>query len=122
MKVTAHNNPASLISEAKEIGALAANGEIVTTKPGQSVDDNIHHVGDDTGELITDAYRLGGAELAADVLDAYFAEFNRVRSTKGWTELSPTSAVKHLRWAIKSDGITPDEQKAVQDTFTARHP
>lgn len=53
-------------------------------------------MGDDAGDLITKAYRQHGADVAADVIEAYRAAFNASRSKVGIRQVSPGEAIAHL--------------------------
>ncbi|PWJ22999.1 hypothetical protein ATK17_3956 [Branchiibius hedensis] len=111
---------AELLARAKEIGAYAAELELGIAKSGSKPDDLIHHLGDDTGRVITDAYRLAGAGLAAEVVDAYLVSFNAARARAGWAPLSREDAIHNLQWAILPQGITAEEQQEVRAAFSAR--
>lgn len=112
------NTPQSLIDRAKEIGIYAAKLEIGL--PAGTVDDTLHHMGDDTGRVITDAYRLAGAELAAKIIDTYLDSLNETRVNAGGVALDPHQAIRHLQWA--TNALTQPEQEEVRTAFAARHP
>ena len=105
-----------LIQEARETGTRAATYEEIRKERGQH--DSSHHLGDDTGDLITLAYRHSGAEASAEIIYAYLESFNRKRSVDGISPLSPTNAVRNLVQAIKPErGITRAEQEEVAAAF-----
>lgn len=114
-------NLQSYLDQANEIGTYAADLEAGVDQ-ARGTQDEIHHLGDDTGDLITDVYRKHGAIAAVDVIDAYLDAFNARRTADGIQPVSPAHAIKNLAWAIKSHGITTDEQQRVRDEFTRRHP
>lgn len=111
-----------LVASAAHVGRHAASIEQGLFEHGQKKSDDIHHLGDDTGRLVTRAYSAGGAAGAADVIDSYLAAFNRVRSENGRAELSAHDAIDNLQWAIVDDGITRTEQYEVRAEFARRHP
>lgn len=110
-----------ILMEAREVGRHAADLEDLPPGTKTPPDDKNHHLGDDTGDLITSAYRLGGAADAADVVDTYLSAFNRFRVSRRITPLTPEYTIANLSWAIRPGGITTTEQGDVRDSFTARH-
>lgn len=113
-----------LIAQATKVGAYAAELERGLEKPGspRGKDDHLHHAGDDTGRLVTEAYRAHGADAAAQVIEAYLAEFNRQRARDGVPALSAKQVIAHLPWAIMPTGITSDQQAEVCKAFERRNP
>ncbi len=109
-----------LVSRAAKVGTYAADLEAVGTKRGSA--GHLHHVGDDTGAIVTEAYRQHGAAAAADVLDAYLDAFNARRQKDGIRQLTPAEAIAHLGWAILPQGITQEEQQQVAAEFSRHHP
>lgn len=113
-------NLKDVVSRAMTVGNYAADLELVDKDRGEK--DNIHHLGDDTGDLITEAYRQhGGAVAGADVIDAYLDAFNARRQKDGVRKVTPAEAIAHLSWAIKPNGITRSEQEQVAAEFKRRH-
>ena len=115
-----------IITEATATGTHAANLEDLGRSTGRTdTRDDIHHLGDDTGKLITEAYRLGdtatGPRLAANVIDAYLIAFNERRATSSIAPLTPQHAIANLSWAIVPTGITENEQAEVTADFSRRH-
>lgn len=108
-------------AEGEKLGALAGTQEAGILK-GKQPDDTTHHVGDDTGKLLTKTYRSsGGAGAAADVLDGYLDGFNQMRRKGGQPELTAAAAVKNLGWAFPSAGLNDKEQQQVREAFLGRH-
>ncbi len=109
-----------ILMDARVVGRHAADLEDLPPGTENPPDDKIHHLGDDTGDLITSAYRLGGAADAADVVDTYLSAFNRFRVSRRITRLTPAYAIANLSWAIRPGGISAREQDAVRDAFMGR--
>ena len=114
-------NLQAYLDQANKIGTYAADLEAGADQ-ARGTQDEIHHLGDDTGDLITEVYREHGAVAAVDVIDAYLDAFNARRAADGIQPVSPAHAIKNLAWAIKPTGITADEQQQVRDAFARRHP
>lgn len=111
-------NVQDLIGKASKVGAWAAQLESVDENRGAN--DQIHHLGDDTGDLITQAYREFGADAAAQVIEAYLASFNSARSKAGVRRITDEEAIAHLEWAIRPQGISEEEQRQVRFAFNNR--
>jgi hypothetical protein len=101
-------NLIDLISRANSVGATAAADDADT-----SMNDTGHHMGDDTGRLISEAYRTAGATGAAAILNAYVDANNAWRAAHQLRELTAQNAVANLSLAISPDGITAAEQAEV---------
>lgn len=113
------SNLTQLLTDAKKTGAWAAKLE--TAVKNRGTDDHLHHLGDDTGDLITQAYRSHGADAAAEVIEVYLASFNSGRAKASVRPVSPAEAIANLGWAIKPQGITSDEQSEVRSAFNERN-
>lgn len=108
-------------AEGEKLGTLAGTLDVGTLN-GEQPNDTVHHLGDDTGKLLTKTYRSpGGVGAAADVLDGYLDGFNQVRRKNGLPELTAAAAVKNSGWAFPSAGLNDKEQQEVRDAFLARH-
>lgn len=102
------------IARANSVGAAAAADEADI-----SMNDNEHHIGDDTGRLISEAYRTAGAVAAAAILATYVDANNAWRAAHQLRELTAQNAVANLSLAISPDGITAAEQAEVRAAFLA---
>ncbi|RKQ83547.1 hypothetical protein U746_3109 [Mycolicibacterium mucogenicum 261Sha1.1M5] len=107
-------NLIELTARAYRVGAIAAADDAA-----HNPDATWHHVGDDTGRLISKAYRIAGAGAAAKVLAAYVDGNNALRAAHQLRELTAQMAVASLPLAISPDGITADEQAEVRAAFLA---
>lgn len=98
MEETPRSGPNTLVQRAAQVGAAPTppSWKQRSTNPGRGSRDHIQHVGDDAGDLITKAYRQHGADVAADVIEAYRAAFNASRSKVGIRQVSPGEAIAHL--------------------------
>lgn len=108
-----------LLARSTKVGAYAAKLEMADEKRGSQ--DNLHHLGDDTGDLVTKAYREHGAEAAAKVIEAYLVEFNSSRAAANLRPVSPQDSIANLGWAIKPQGLTDGEQDEVSSAFNAHN-
>lgn len=68
-------------------------------QPGEPLKDDLHHPGDDTGRIMWQGYEARGAAGAVDVLEAYIAEFERLRIRDGLPVLDPNDLAVTLGWA-----------------------
>lgn len=109
------------LDQGSDRGKAAAAMERDGRKYGHLYDDNIHHIGDDTGKVVTRAYRELGAEAAADVIDRYRDALNAGRRADGIAELSPEHTIKNLGFAFPGPGLTTAEQDDVSAAFRQRH-
>mgnify|MGYP007082154815 CR=1 FL=1 len=107
-------NLIELTARAYRVGAIAAADDAVLSR-----DATWHHIGDDTGRLISKAYRLAGAVAAANVLAAYVDGNNALRAAHQLRDLTAQNAVANLSLAISPDGITAAEQAEVRAAFLA---
>lgn len=107
-------NLIDLIARANSVGAAAAADDA-----DSSMNDTGHHIGDDTGRLISEAYRTAGATGAAAILDTYVDANNTWRAAHQLRELTAQNAVANLSLAISPDGITAAEQAEVRAAFLA---
>lgn len=110
-----------LLVEATHVGSWMADLETAFKPKERGTHDEIHHLGDDTGDLVTQAYRHHGAETAASVIEAYLVAFNARRRQDGIRPLTPPEAIANIAWAIRSGGITRAEQAEVRDAFMQRY-
>lgn len=107
-------NLIELTARAFRVGAIAAAEDCV-----HRPDATWHHIGDDTGRLISKAYRIAGAVAASKVLAAYVEGSNALRAAHQLRELTAQMAVASLPLAISPDGITAAEQAEVRAAFLA---
>lgn len=80
---------------AQDAAELLRNPE----NPTAVIPDRNHHVGDDTGRLMCDAYDQGGASAAVDVLVAYFNAYNDERLAVGYAPIADHTIRDTLGWA-----------------------
>lgn len=118
-----NNNRGSLTQRAAEIGKFASENEIGLRKTGGShFSDDLHHLGDDTGRLIVEAFKSGGVTRAADVVDAYLKEYNEVRAAHGLPSLSAKNAIKNVQWACAPSSLSNTDLDSLRNEFNRRHP
>lgn len=112
-----------VLERAAEVGAYAQKLESGIAAGGTTPpDDALHHLGDDTGRLISEAFELGGAGGGADVIDEYLQSLNDERTKRGIGKLSPKLAVKNLQWAIVTpEQMSVEQREDIRDEFTRRH-
>lgn len=67
--------------------------------PDEPPNDALHHPGDPTGRLMWNGYQARGAAGAVDVLEAYLAEYQRLRRRYGLPTLDPNDLAVTLGWA-----------------------
>lgn len=108
-------------AEGMKLGKYAESLE-EGTNSAEPVNDRIHHIGDDTGDLITRAYRTDGLSAATEVLTGYFDEFNANRTAHNRAALSPEHAAGNLVWAFKPQGLNVGEQEEVSRAFRKLRP
>jgi hypothetical protein len=107
--------------EGKKIGKYAESLEHDTLKRGL-VDDQIHSIGDDMGDLITKAYCTDGVDAAVGALVGYFDEYNKNRAAHGTPPLTPANATAHLPWAFKPEALKKNEIEEVRKGFRRLRP
>lgn len=75
--------------------------------------DENHHVGDDTGRLMCDAYAEGGAAAAVDVLLAYLDAYNAQRHMNGMPLIAAETIRDTLGWAasVRANRAQIDEMR-----------
>lgn len=100
----------------EKIGKYAAMLEHGTSK-SLDVNDAFHHIGDDTGDLISRAYRTDGLEAAVAALEGYFGGFNAGRIKYGRSVISAMNATASLGFAFKSSGLNRAQQDEVREAF-----
>lgn len=90
-----------LLNEATGIGRRIGKSDADAFQRGwtKSLDDDLHHPGDDTGRLMCAAFRANGAPGAADVLDAYLDAYNTARRTAALPEVPREAVADNLGWA-----------------------
>lgn len=110
------SNLNTLLTRASKVGTYAASLEVDHQR---GTKDQIHHVGDDTGRIVTEAYREFGAEAAAQVVDEYLAAFNVARNDASIREVTPNEAIKNLSWAIPSNTLTETQIAEITAVFQA---
>ena len=90
-----------LIEQARSTARYAYQLETSCRKyqPGEPLKDDLHHPGDDTGRIMWQGYEARGAAGAVDVLEAYIAEFERLRIRDGLPVLDPNDLAVTLGWA-----------------------
>lgn len=108
-------------AEGKKLGKYAESLEY-GTHPDGAVNDQIHHIGDDTGKLLAEAYHTDGLPAAVDVLVGYFDEYNANRAAHGTPELTAERASANLGWALPSDSLTPEQIEEIRQGFRQRRP
>ncbi|MCU4295799.1 hypothetical protein D3I60_01665 [Brevibacterium permense] len=113
-----------ILDRAAEVGRYAENLENAIGAGGRTPrpDDALHHLGDDTGRLISEGLSVGGISGGADVIDAYLQAFNEARTKNGMRQLTPRLAVKNLQWAIVTpEQMTVEQREEIRKEFTRRH-
>lgn len=109
-----------MLKRAAEVGRHAAKIEASLAAHGQVIEDRIHHLGDDTGRLIVQAYEMNGADSAADVVMTYLESFNAIRAENGIDLLSPADAIHNLQWCINSSKVDRAAQEKIRAAFNKR--
>ncbi len=115
---------AKILDRAAEVGRYAEDLEKGISAGGRTSrpDDALHHLGDDTGRLISEGRSVGGVSGGADVIDAYLQAFNEARTKNGMRQLPPRMAVKNLQWAIVTpEQMTVEQREEIREEFTRRH-
>lgn len=102
----------SYVNDAADIGHKigakdAAELQRDHQNPTAVMPDKIHHVGDDTGRLMCDAYDQGGAPAAVDVLLAYFNAYNSERLKVGFPPIADHTIRDTLGWAASVRATRP---------------
>lgn len=88
----------------------------------RQINDQIHHIGDDMGDLITEAYRTVGVSAAVDALVGYFGEFNANRAAHGTPEFTSADATAQLPWAFKPNTLKKNKIDQVRKGFRQLRP
>lgn len=115
---------ATILNRAADVGRYAESLEQGISASGRTPhpDDALHHLGDDTGRLISEGLNVGGISGGADVINAYLQAFNRARTKHGMRQLLPRLAVKNLQWAIITpEQMTVDQREEIREDFTRRY-
>lgn len=81
--------------------------------------DSQHHVGDEVGKLMNDAYDEGGAPAAVDVLLAYLDAYNAQRRINGLPLIAPETVRDTLGLATSGRAERPQIDE-MRDEFTTR--